>query len=80
MAMSGGVKGDEWTMSGGVKVTAPAGCFLLCPFEAWSNFVHPTLPVSFGRESKACWSLLHFYLMSVSGEVKYPTQGIGKSL
>ena len=33
------------------------------PFRSLGNFVHPTLPVSFGRDSKSCWSLL-----SVVGE------------
>ena len=28
------------------------------PFRSLGNFVHPTLPVSSGRDSKSCWSLL----------------------
>ena len=28
------------------------------PFQSLGNFVHPTLPVSFRRDSKSCWSLL----------------------
>ena len=27
-------------------------------FQNLANFIHPTLPVSFGRDSKSCWSLL----------------------
>ena len=42
------------------------------PFRSLGNFVHPTLPVSFGRESKSRWSLLS---MSMPGEVKHSTQG-----
>ena len=30
----------------------------LLPFRNLGNFVHPTLPVSFGRDTKCCWSLL----------------------
>ena len=28
------------------------------PFQSLGNFIYPTLPVSFGRDSKSCWSLL----------------------
>ena len=28
------------------------------PFRNLGNFVHPTLPLSFGRDSKSRWSLL----------------------
>ena len=28
------------------------------PFRSFGNFFHSTLPVSFGRDSKSCWSLL----------------------
>ena len=28
------------------------------PFRSWDNFVYPTVPVSFGRDSKSRWSLL----------------------
>ena len=28
------------------------------PFQSFGNFVYPTLPVSFGRDSKNRWSLL----------------------
>ena len=28
------------------------------PFQSLGNFIYPTLPVSFGRDSKNCWSLL----------------------
>ena len=28
------------------------------PFRSLGNFVYPTLHVSFGRDSKSCWSLL----------------------
>ena len=31
---------------------------LLLPFQNLGNFVHPTLPVSFGRDTKSRWSLL----------------------
>ena len=30
----------------------------LLPFRNLGNFVHPTLPVSFGRDTKSRWSLL----------------------
>ena len=28
------------------------------PFQSLGNFIYPTLPVSFGGDSKSCWSLL----------------------
>ena len=30
----------------------------LRPFGNFGNFLYPTLPVSFGRDTKSCWSLL----------------------
>ena len=30
----------------------------LMPFRRLGNFVHPTLPVAFGRDNKSRWSLL----------------------
>ena len=47
------------------------------PFQSLGNFVYPTLPASFGRDNKAVGP---FYLVSVPGEVKDPTQGNGKTL
>ena len=47
------------------------------PFRRLGNFVHSTLPVSFGRDSK---TFSPFYVVSVPGEVKDPTQGNGKNL
>ena len=40
----------------------------------------PFLPVAFGGDTKSCWSFLRlsFYLVSMSGEVKYLTQGWDK--
>ena len=46
-------------------------------FRSLGNFVYPTLPVSFGRDSKAVGP---FYLVSMPGEIKDPTQGAGKYL
>ena len=43
----------------------------LPPFRNLGNFVHLTLPVSFGRDTKAGGP---FYLVSVPGEIKDPTQ------
>ena len=40
----------------------------LPPFRNLGNFVHPHLPVSFGRDSKSRWSIL--------SRVKDPTQGV----
>ena len=34
------------------------GSILPPPFQSLDNFVHPTLPVSFGIDSKSQWSLL----------------------
>ena len=42
-------------------------------FQNLSNFIHPTLPLSFGRDTKAVGP---FYLVSMPGEEKDPTQGI----
>ena len=32
--------------------------FPLAPLGNVGNFIYPTLPVSFGRDTKTCWSLL----------------------
>ena len=39
------------------------------------NSVYPALPVYFGGDTKSRW-YLYFYLVSMPGEVKDPTQGI----
>ena len=46
----------------------------LPPFRNLGSFVHLTLPVSFGRDTKSRWALL--YLVSMPGVVQYPTQGV----
>ena len=46
-------------------------------FRSLGNFVHPTLHVSFGRDSKAVGP---FYLVSMPEEVKYPMQGNRENL
>ena len=43
------------------------------PFLNLGNLVYPTLPVSFGRDTKSCWSLLP---VVYAREVKDPTQGV----
>ena len=43
------------------------------PFRSLTNFVHPNLPVSFGRDTKSCWSLISGVYARGS---KYPTQGV----
>ena len=45
--------------------------FHMPPFQNLGHFVTPHLPVSFGRDTKIRWS---FYLVSMPGEVKDPTQ------
>ena len=47
--------------------------FHLTPFRRLGNFVHPILPVCFGRDSKAD---APFYLVSMPGAVNDPTQGV----
>ena len=48
------------------------------PFQSFSNFVYPTLPVFFSEKTvKAVGPL---YLVFMPGEVKDPTQGNGKYL
>ena len=42
------------------------------------NFVHPILPVSFGRD--IIKGVGPFYLVSMTAEVKDPSQGNGKYL
>ena len=39
------------------------------------NSVYPTLPVSFGGDTKLVKAVGPFYLVSMPKEVKYPTQG-----
>ena len=56
---------EHWTVS-----REDQGLSQPLPFRNLGNFVHPTLPVPFGRDTKSCWS----------GEVKHPTQGNGKKL
>ena len=46
----------------------------LLPIRNFSNFVNPTLPVSFGRNTKNRWSLDSS--LSVTGKVKDPTQEV----
>ena len=43
------------------------------PFQNLGNFVHLTLPVSFGRDTKNCWALLPGVC---AREVKYLRQGV----
>ena len=47
----------------------------LRPLGNFGNFLYPTLPVSFRRHPKAVFP---FYLVSMSGEVKYPTQRVNE--
>ena len=42
------------------------------PFRNLGNFVHPTVACVFGKRLKAGG---YFYLVSMPGEVKYPTRG-----
>ena len=42
-------------------------------FQSLDYFFRHTLPVSFGRDTKSCWS---FYLVSMLGEVKDPTKEV----
>ena len=44
----------------------------LLPFRNLGNFVHPALPVSFGKDIKATGP---FYLVSMPAEIKDPMQG-----
>ena len=44
-------------------------------FQNLANFVRTTLPVSFGRDTVSCWSLLPGVC---AGEVKDPIQGSEK--
>ena len=46
----------------------------LPPFRILGNFFTPHLPVSFGRDIKKAGG--PFYLVSMPGEVKDPTQGV----
>ena len=55
--------GERCVGSGVLMVRARAcredgGSFPPPPFRSLGNFVHPTLPVSFGRDTKSRWSKL----------------------
>ena len=45
----------------------------LRPLGNFGNFLYPTLPVSFGKDTKTVGP---FYLVPMPGEVKDPTQGV----
>ena len=50
---------------------------VVTPHRSLGYFVHPTLPLSFGRDNKSRWSLLSS-VYARAGEVKDHTQGYGK--
>ena len=64
-------------LSSGLSVEKTSVRVILLLFLNLSNFIYPTLSVSFGRDTKLVGL---FYLMSMPGEVKDPTQENGKNL
>ena len=44
--------------------------------KLWQVHLLYILPVSVGGDTISRWSLLHMYLVSMPGEVKYPTHGV----
>ena len=51
------ISGVRWS-SVGISVGGTGVQNHLPPFQNLGNFIHPTLPVSFGRDTKSSWSLL----------------------
>ena len=53
--------GDKWGLrwsSGRASVEGTGVQNHLLPFQNLGNFVHPTFPVSFGRDTQSRWSFL----------------------